>query len=247
MRVQEYREIKGISIPIKITNHKRSGHIRITMKEGYLSVYKPNFYPMYEVRKLITKHEETIYKSYLNMLQQIEKKKASTKQWITGDMVLYHGVHYQMIRETIHTGKERLEIKDHKIYCYLHEEREEQSKREVIVALLRYHLKEETKLLLSQRLPIWSKKMGLAYESVKVRYAKTRWGSCVASRKSLNFNALLAMFPQAVADAVMVHELAHLQEPNHGKTFWNLVYQYIPEYANCDQWLKEHREELKIE
>lgn len=247
MRIQEYREIKGISIPIKITNHKRSGHIRITMKEGYLSVYKPVWYSMKEVSKLLKTNEDTIYESYLNMLQEIEKKKASTKQWITGDTILYQGTPYQIIRETIQNGTERLDIRDHRIYCYLNEERSEENKREVIVALLKYDLKDETKLLLSKRLPFWSEKMGLTYESVKVRYAKTRWGSCVASRKSLNFNALLAMFPQSVADAVMVHELAHLQEPNHSSAFWNLVYQYMPAYAKCDEWIKEHREELKIE
>ena len=40
-------------------------------------------------------------------------------------------------------------------------------------------------------------------------------------------------------DYVIVHELCHLAELNHGKGFWNLVAQAIPEY-------KSHVQELRM-
>jgi predicted metal-dependent hydrolase len=31
-------------------------------------------------------------------------------------------------------------------------------------------------------------------------------------------------------DAIIIHELAHLREKHHQKSFWKLVYQMMPEY-----------------
>lgn len=33
-------------------------------------------------------------------------------------------------------------------------------------------------------------------------------------------------------DYIIVHELCHLEELNHGKQFWKLIEQTLPEYKN---------------
>jgi predicted metal-dependent hydrolase len=52
------------------------------------------------------------------------------------------------------------------------------------------------------------------------------------------------MAPPEVVDYVVVHELAHLREANHGDTFWSLVAEYDPKYEDHAQWLEEHSSEL---
>jgi predicted metal-dependent hydrolase len=54
----------------------------------------------------------------------------------------------------------------------------------------------------------------------------TRHGSCNTGRGTIRISHRIAEMPQFVQDYVIVHELAHVLEPNHGQQFWDLVYRY---------------------
>ena len=53
-----------------------------------------------------------------------------------------------------------------------------------------------------------------------------RWGSCTTTTGAIRISHRLATLPEWVLDYVLVHELAHLLEPNHGPRFWALVQRY---------------------
>jgi hypothetical protein len=53
-----------------------------------------------------------------------------------------------------------------------------------------------------------------------------RYGSCATDRGIIRISHRIAHMPRFVQDYVLVHELAHLAEPNHGRRFWDLVYRY---------------------
>ncbi len=62
-----------------------------------------------------------------------------------------------------------------------------------------------------------------------IRYVKNqnkRFGSCTPSRGTIRISHRLAEMPQWVERYVVMHELAHLLERNHGRRFWQLVNQY---------------------
>ena len=72
---------------------------------------------------------------------------------------------------------------------------------------------------------------------ISIRNQKTRWGSC--SRKgNLNFNYRIVHLPEKYLDYVIVHELCHLKQFNHSRSFWDLVELAIPE---CKKIRKEIR------
>jgi len=77
----------------------------------------------------------------------------------------------------------------------------------------------------------------LKFKRIAIRDQKTRWGSC-SSKSNLNFNYKLTLIPEYLADYVIVHELCHLKEMNHAKSFWDLVSIVMPNYL-------ELREELR--
>ena len=78
---------------------------------------------------------------------------------------------------------------------------------------------------------------------VTVRDTTSRFGSC-SSTGTLSFSWRLVVAPPAVLDYVVVHELCHLLEPNHGAGFWRLVAESRPGFDVQRRWLNEHGREL---
>ncbi|HRX02913.1 MAG: M48 family metallopeptidase [Anaerolineae bacterium] len=67
----------------------------------------------------------------------------------------------------------------------------------------------------------------LRWQSVRwVDNQNTRFGSCTPGQGTIRISHRLATMPGFVLDYVLVHELAHLLEANHGASFWRLVNQY---------------------
>jgi predicted metal-dependent hydrolase len=52
---------------------------------------------------------------------------------------------------------------------------------------------------------------------------QSRWGSCTPETRSIRVSSRLAAYPSWVLDYVLVHELAHLLERDHGLAFEALV------------------------
>ena len=55
---------------------------------------------------------------------------------------------------------------------------------------------------------------------------RTRWGSCTPEAGTVRLSSALARYPDWVIDYVIVHELAHLRQPDHTPSFWALVDRY---------------------
>lgn len=67
----------------------------------------------------------------------------------------------------------------------------------------------------------------LTWSSIRyVTNQNKRFGSCTPSQGSLRVSQRVERMPAWVRDYVIVHELAHLVEPNHSGTFWSLVNRY---------------------
>ena len=100
-------------------------------------------------------------------------------------------------------------------------------------------LAEKAKEYIPERAEFYAKQIGVTYGKITIRCQKTKWGSC-SSKGNLNFNCLLMLTPPEVIDSVVVHELCHLKEMNHGKRFYAEVLKVYPDYHRHRKWLKEN-------
>ena len=91
--------------------------------------------------------------------------------------------------------------------------------------------------VISERVQLYAKQLGLSYRSIGIGSARTRWGSC-SSMGNLRFNWALILAPERVLDYVVVHELTHLRQMNHSARFWAELGKVIPDYRQDETWLK---------
>jgi predicted metal-dependent hydrolase len=89
----------------------------------------------------------------------------------------------------------------------------------------------------------YADEMDVEFNKIEIRNQRTKWGSCSTSG-TLGLNWRLMMAPIEMVDYIIIHELAHLREPDHGDSFWSLVAEYDPEYEKHARWLTEHSAEL---
>ena len=52
------------------------------------------------------------------------------------------------------------------------------------------------------------------------------FGSCSCRKRTIRISHRLASMPQWVRDYVIVHEMAHIIQPNHSQSFWEIVCRY---------------------
>ena len=105
-------------------------------------------------------------------------------------------------------------------------------------------LRRNAKSILPPRLEHLSAQCGLSYASVKINSSQGRWGSCSA-RKNINLSYYLVLLPSHLIDYVLLHELCHTREMNHGERFWDLLNRFTDGKALAlRKELKKYRTEI---
>lgn len=162
------------------------------------------------------------------------RKDTKEKQFVIGEQFLYMGEYYTFT---------------------LYEEGEIRLQEDTCELLFPRRHSNMSKKLIAKKMITWYKKMaheriealtraysratGWNYTSLRITSATTRWGSCSGTR--VNFTWRLIMAPYESIEYVVVHELAHIKQKNHGKKFWSSVEHILPDYTKRKQWLKDNQ------
>lgn len=76
----------------------------------------------------------------------------------------------------------------------------------------------------------WERILGVRVQKLDYRNMKSRWGSCQPETGRVCINIRLALFPPECLEYVVVHELCHMLEPNHGAGFKALMTKVMPDW-----------------
>jgi predicted metal-dependent hydrolase len=143
--------------------------------------------------------------------------------------VLYRGTYLDVCRAPSNSDEPGVIIQDNKVIV-----RTNGRERNYLLAL-RDWMKTETTKCVTKKLEKYTQRFGINFRNVYVKTTK-QWGYCTSDR-DLIFNWQLIALPDALADYVILHELAHLLEFNHSKRFRVTLASMCPDF-------KERRDEL---
>ncbi len=76
------------------------------------------------------------------------------------------------------------------------------------------------------------------YPNLKIRTTTSRWGSYSPKTNSIMINSELIKYPINCIEFVIAHELCHIKHLDHGKNFYKLLSEVMPDYQYREKILK---------
>ncbi len=220
---------------IKLTKNSRYRNLKITVRplQG-VSVLIPSPVSFEEAEKFIYLKKEWIKKTVAK-IQRIEYNYT-----LFDEYSIFHTREHRL--RLLKHGRNTIQIiiKNRIIYVFYPEHAEVRDIR--IQKSIRRGITEawriEAKNYLPGRVKELALKHGFKYGSVYIKNAGTRWGSC-SPANNINLNVQLMRLPQHLTDYVILHELVHTVEKNHGKNFWSLLNKVTGNAKSLDSQLKK--------
>ncbi|MFB2538160.1 MULTISPECIES: YgjP-like metallopeptidase domain-containing protein [unclassified Acinetobacter] len=93
--------------------------------------------------------------------------------------------------------------------------------------LLTHFIIQQAKLVLPYQVRCYAEQQHLTVNKIRIATPHTRWGSC-SSKQDIMLHAGLLLMPQAQAEYVIWHELAHTKHMHHQAEFWQFLQQIYP-------------------
>lgn len=205
---------------------KRSLSLKLN-REGTLQINVPHTTSRQEIERFIADKYAWIQskRNTRNCQEKIEPIDYSQ-----GSMHLYLGKKYPL--QLLPYQQSHIEFNQHSFVVF-------HRKNSNIESLLNHWYRQQALELFSKRTLMFQKQFNLpAVKSIKVRKMKARWGSC-NSRAEITYNWHLIKATPACIDYVIIHELCHLLQPNHGAKFYQLQSQLNPYWKQHKKFLND--------
>lgn len=210
-------------------------NINITVKDdSTVMVSAPKRVSIAEINKVIEDRREWIEKA---------RKKQSVKKIIHTDMNICDGCSIYFLGELMEVNiipskTTGIFIEDSKI---IFEVKEKYIDNQSYINTHFYSaLKEKLALILTEYMNMYLKVMNLNINTMKLRTMRSRFGTCMPTKKEILFNTYLIHYPLESIEYVVLHEVSHLIHANHSAKFYNVIAKYMPDWKVRKNKLKEY-------
>lgn len=218
-----YLTVRGINVDIVYKDIKNL-HIGVYPPVGRVRVAAPRRLDQEQIRLAVIQRLPWI-KRQRQQLQDAARQ--SPREMVTGESHYVWGVRTRL-KVVERPGRPHVELDGDRLLLYVAPDTDLDARYK---QLQDWH-REQLRLAIPPLLDRWQPVVGREVPRWSVRRMKTKWGSCNRETGHIWFNLELAKKHPLCLEYIVVHEMTHLLERNHGERFMKLMDSSMPDWRN---------------
>lgn len=156
----------------------------------------------------------------------VEQPRQSKREMVSGESHYFLGQRYRL-RVHEEEGAARVAIRGLRMMdVFVRPGSDTERRLRVLDDWYRAQLREVAAPMLTN----WERVLGVRASAWAIKRMKTKWGSCTVDARRIWLNLELAKKPMRSIEYIVVHELVHLRERNHGDRFTKLMDRHLPDW-----------------
>ena len=210
-------------------------NVNIVIKDdGLVHVSAPRYVSIDEINKIVYSKKDWIIKTQKNL--KTKKIVHSNSIIESGAIIYFYGNPY--VLKIIPSVSNSIKTDGNEFLFYV--KKEHLNAQNYLRNELNKNLKKELTKTVTKCIQNYLELTSLSLDSIDVRVMKSRWGTCIPSKKKIIMNFNLIYCPMESIEYVALHEVTHLMHPNHSKRFYESIAMYMPDWKERKNLLKNY-------
>lgn len=199
---------------IKLKPNARARRIVVRYRDGAFVLTHPPFVSEKEIRKTIELMKPN--------LQKLKDK--AVPQFVFDEATVFQTLSFEVVVKQNALSNVYTNLKDGILsITYPHNiDLESEEFQLYIKSTIEKACRLEANRILPTRVAELAEEYGFIVGDVKINKSRSRWGSC-STKRNINLSYFCMMLPKHLVDFIILHELCHTKEMNHGPRFWALL------------------------
>ncbi|HEX3732638.1 MAG TPA: SprT family zinc-dependent metalloprotease [Mycobacteriales bacterium] len=216
-----YLKVRDIEVDVVYKDIKHV-HIGVYPPLGRVRVAAPQRFDGDQVRLAVIQRLPWIKKQRTRFQAAVRQSK---REMVTGESHYVWGLRFRL-KVVERPGRAHCELDGDRLLLYTPEGETTERRAEVLGAWYRGQLRRAVLPLITR----WEPVVNVSVSRWSIRRMKTKWGSCNRESGHLWFNVELAKKHPECLEYIVVHEMTHLLERNHGERFTKLMDTFQPDW-----------------
>lgn len=218
-----YLTVRGIDIDV-IYKDIKNLHIGVYPPLGRVRVAAPERLDDAQVRLAVIQRLPWI-KQQREQLKSVTRE--TKREMVTGESQYVWGLR-RRLKVVERPGRTHFEVDGDRLVLYTPNTSTAEQRRAALDQWHRQQLREAMPTVIET----WQQKLEVSVPKWTIRRMKTKWASCNRETRHLWFNVELAKKNPDCLEYIVVHEMTHYFERNHGERFTKLMDKHLPDWRS---------------